>query len=337
MRYPNVKQSHIVPRGYLRSFAVDEQIAMRLVDASSSRLISLNDAGTRRRFYRRTRPDGTPIDDVEWSLAHIDDKAAPLLREIENRWPLDTDDKATLAEFFGFQLVRGPGWREWHTTQLGDSLERLRSEGVPALDIAPGTTDADRFVRHLESDLSEDTETMRRMLSLGPKGACVLGSMHWALIRFNRPVIATSDHPVVVWPRGFKTLRPTPMGLGLGLLETLEVRVPLSPRLVLLMTWLWDGDSPSVLTARKHHAGNINAFTVANADRQWFHFPDTTPPVRDGSFTPISLELLAGYGADEATHSPRREKTRALVMPTVGRDLATEFRMLTVSPATAAP
>ena len=147
VEYPSVKKSHIVPRGYLRNFAVDRQVAMRLVGESESRLVALRDAGTRPRFYRRTRPDGTPIDDVEWSLGHIEDKAAPLLREIEGQWPLSTENRATLAEFFGFQLVRGPGWRAWHTAQVDSSLEELRRKGVPALGIAGGSSDAEAVCR----------------------------------------------------------------------------------------------------------------------------------------------------------------------------------------------
>jgi hypothetical protein len=336
VEYPSVKKSHIVPRGYLRNFAVDRQVAMRLVGESESRLVALRDAGTRPRFYRRTRPDGTPIDDVEWSLGHIEDKAAPLLREIEGQWPLSTENKATLAEFFGFQLVRGPGWRAWHTAQVDNSLEELRRKGVPALGIAGGSSDAERFVDELRGDLSEDTETLKRMLSQGPKGACVLGSMHWSLVRFDRPLIATSDHPVVVWPRHCRSMRAASTGLRQGILETLEVRVPVSPRLVLLMTWLWDEDSPSILRGRKHHAPNVNTLTVANADRQWFHLPETSPPLLDVSFLPISRDLLPAYRADHAAHFPRREETRALAEPTIGQELATRYRMLTVSRPTAA-
>ncbi len=73
MRYPEVKRSqHVVPRGYLVNFAEEEMLVMHLVGAPKTELVSIDDAAVRRRFYRRTRRDGTAIDDVEWSLSQLE-------------------------------------------------------------------------------------------------------------------------------------------------------------------------------------------------------------------------------------------------------------------------
>jgi len=73
MRYPEVKRSqHVVPRGYLVNFAEEEMLVMHLVGAPKTELVSIDDAAVRRRFYWRTRRDGTPIDDVEWSLSQLE-------------------------------------------------------------------------------------------------------------------------------------------------------------------------------------------------------------------------------------------------------------------------
>ncbi|MBA3371064.1 MAG: DUF4238 domain-containing protein, partial [Thermoleophilaceae bacterium] len=78
----------------------------------AEKVISTRDAAVRKRFYRRTRPDGTPIDDVEHSLGLIEDRAAPILREIEQRWPLSFEDKHILGEFFALQVLRSPRSRQ---------------------------------------------------------------------------------------------------------------------------------------------------------------------------------------------------------------------------------
>lgn len=48
--------------------------------------------------------------------------------------------------------------------------------------------------------LRASTQTLMGMLQLGAKVGCAVGSMCWTLIEFARPVLATCDHPVVVWP-----------------------------------------------------------------------------------------------------------------------------------------
>jgi uncharacterized protein DUF4238 len=112
MAYPKVERAHVVPRCYLKQFAEYDMIGMRLVGETTTRkVISIDDAAVRKQFYRRTRPDGTPIDDIEWSLSHIESAAAPLLQNLGDRWPLSFEAKAILAELFSVQLVRGTRWK----------------------------------------------------------------------------------------------------------------------------------------------------------------------------------------------------------------------------------
>jgi hypothetical protein len=44
------------------------------------------------------------------------------------------------------------------------------------------------------------TQRNLSMLVLSNRMTDVLASMHWTLIKFDQPVLALSDHPVVVWP-----------------------------------------------------------------------------------------------------------------------------------------
>lgn len=192
MLYPSVYRAHVVPQGYLRSFAIDGKIAVRKGGPTARVQVKpVEKAGTRPRFYQRTRPKtGEKISDIEWSLSHIEDKAAPVLREIDNLWPLDAERKGVLAEFFGYQLVRGARWVEWHERHVRERLAEYRK----LLSLTDDEFEATQ--QHLFSD----TYRLTKMLDLGIRVASILGCMHWSLVDFSAPLLATSDHPVDVWP-----------------------------------------------------------------------------------------------------------------------------------------
>jgi hypothetical protein len=97
-KYPNVKNAHIVPRTYLENFADDGKIGVVLVPEQRKLVQAVSNVGTRRRFYRRERPkDGTPIDDIEWSLAPGEDAATQILRSFAEKWPLSLRTKENSA------------------------------------------------------------------------------------------------------------------------------------------------------------------------------------------------------------------------------------------------
>src|SRR4051812_15793398 len=104
-RYPNVRKAHIVPVGYLKNWAINGKIARRKDGEPTSETKPVENVGWRKRAYERTRPSGTKIPDLEWSLSHIEDKAPAVLRAIDDLWPLDSYGKSVLAEFFGYQVV----------------------------------------------------------------------------------------------------------------------------------------------------------------------------------------------------------------------------------------
>lgn len=274
--YPNVKNAHIVPATYLRNWAIDGKIAVWLVP-EGKRIDDqpVENVGTRRRFYRRKRPDGSDIDDIEWSLSEMEANAAPLLRSFATDWPLCGDDKLKLAVLFAFQLLRGPRWKEAYKARTLGFLDEY--DAVNPTDLPPAE------LEEYNAELAGDSHRLLQMMSTGITATGVFASMHWTVIEFERPLIATSDHPLVLWP-GVESRSPVTTEITLlGVLECVEVRLPLSPTHGLLMTWSdHPDDDHAKAKGTSDHAANFNAFTVASAERQWFHRQEGCPAAPAG-------------------------------------------------------
>ncbi len=340
MDYKVVRRSHVVPRGYLRGFAVGESIAMRLVGESTSRVIPVSKAAVLKDFYLRHRPDGTPIHDIEWSLEHIDKAVPPIFREISQRWPLTLPDKAIVAEFIAMQMLRGPRWRTWHTDFVSDYIASAGLSGAYEGKQPDGMT-VEEALAEVERQLTSDTATLAKMLELSRKVAQIIGSMHWTLVGFDRAWLATSDHPVATWPVGLASRRSKKSDNFVegGLTNTLEVRFPVSSHHAILLTWLdLPDDEAPIANGTKDIAANLNAFTVADAEHQWFHVPGVTPPRASGQLLPVAPYLLPASRADLVRESVRRNETNRRIQLKVGEtDARSEFEVLTIHSPCEAP
>jgi hypothetical protein len=327
MTYSNVKNAHIVPQTYLANWAVEEKIAVWLVP-ESKRLHDqrTENVGTRRRFYERTRPQtGEKINDVEDSLSRGEAAATPLLRSFAERWPLSTQEKTQLAELFAYQLLRGPRWKaEYEERTRGLIREYDRTHRV---DRTAPETDEQR------DELLSDSHRLVMMFSTALITTSAFASMHWTLVEFATPLVATSDHPVVLWPAAESRAPQAVEVTSAGLMECIETRLPLSPRHAVLMTWADKPDEEdAVVPGTRDAAANLNAFTVATADRQWFHRPGRIPPRASGLLMPLSTQFMSGYTPIRAATSLRRRRASEIVRAKVGRDLADrEVEVVTMS------
>src|SRR5215211_1266941 len=323
--YDPVPHSHVVPTGYLRAWARGNRIAMRRVGLSDSRSIGIRDAGVRKNFYRRERPDsGTAIYDVEWSLGQAETAALSLVSNLSARWPLNLDDKGKIGQFFALQHLRGVAFRQWHGDHVASVLDEIRANPEAALKPHPGRTTTDG-IEELTVTMTSDTYRLTKMLKLVRCVGIVFTSMHWSLVEFHRGRLATSDHPVVVWPLGGGTSRkPSANDLQAGVTESLEVFMPAGPTHLLLMTWRDQKSIGTSVHGRGRHLATANAFVVANADTQWFHEPDIDPWIARGRRPPLGPELLAGYDLSEASGSHRRARAAELANAEARRDLSND-------------
>jgi hypothetical protein len=120
-------------------------------------------------------------------------------------------------------------------------------------------------------------------------------------------------------------------------METAEVRFPINPTHVLLLTWSLQPDLVDTLRGQFRHATDINRSTRAQADRHWFHRPGPrppllTPPTLDLSCEPISYDLVPGYSFEVAATSRRRAEADELMRQLIAANTTDLMRFVVVTP-----
>lgn len=307
MKYDQVENSHIVPAGYLRGFAEGNMIMRHKVATNRVYERSVRKVGTRKRMYSRHRPrDGSRIDDVEWALSQLENHVESV-RQADQRFPFSREDRSVIAEFAASQHVRSPKWalpnKETHEALMAE----IETNGLLPSDPIVNEVTKPGLKRNA-ARLGTDTALLATMQRWIYVTKTVFYAMHWTLVRFARPVLITSDHPIVLWPATEEPRRPT-AGTGVGLLNTLEVRYPLTSHLCLLMTWRNEPDALEIVAGNREKAQNINGFTKAQAEDEWFYLPGTTPPMPDehSRLLPMSMLLYPHYGIDQVNRSRRRD------------------------------
>ena len=311
-RYEPVKKGHIVPRVYQRNFAVNEQVAVHVNGKTGPVVMSIRDAGTRARFYRRTRPkDGSEIDDIEASLSYLEEATSPVLTELIGGAPLTIERKGVLAQFFGIQMVRGPAFIEERRKVIKPLVDQLSASDLEPRALKEAHGDVHRVRQKVLDSFLSSTQQLTTMLTTGMRQGSVLGSMRWQLLRFADPVVAYSDHPVVVWPARTLTVTAAFDDPQLETLTAFEAAVPLTPHLAVLMTWSDQPDAEQPVVTKEALAGQLNAFVISQADQQWMHKIGTQPPIARGPFTPLASTVLPDYSLAHAQRSARRAAASA--------------------------
>jgi hypothetical protein len=296
---------------FQRSFAIDDQVRVHVVGREVPVLVSTADAGTRSTYYRRVRPTGERIDDIEASLAEVEDKARAPLTELIRGEPLTAERKGALAQFLGVQLMRGPAFFEQREELIVTLLSELQAEDLTTQGLAAVGGDVERARQRATEAYHDPTQRFMTMLTRSVKVATIFGHMRWHVLRFDGPVLAYSDHPIVLWPMKLAASRPFERQ-GMGPLSAVEVRVPLAPDVAIVMNWVDRSDEIGVRIDPRA-AGELNAFTVSQADRQWMHRPGTTPEVPQGEFRPLSRLLSPRYDVPGMLRSARRVRAQRFI------------------------
>lgn len=240
-------------------------------------------------------------------MTRLESAARQALMSVESNWPPEPNEKRVLAEFFALQAVRGIRWKSGYQS----FAQRFARGALPTRQSAAAA----------ESFFLTNSQWTTHMLATVPKYEQALLCMHWSMIEFSSALVATSDHPVVVWPWPGKSQAPEQAAANSfgGPLQAFEVRLPVSPTRVLLLCW---ADVPDEMFSRvkghRYHAQAINAFTIAQAVREWFHLPGAVPPRGSGRFVPLSPEFIRGYSTAAMDRSHRLQMAERLIEPMKG-------------------
>jgi hypothetical protein len=325
--YPTVNKAHIVPRMYQKAFAVKGNVSVHTEGNRNCVMRSTKTAGTRPAYYRRARPDGELIDDVEASLSVVEDKATDPLRDLIAGGPITVEGKGILAQFIAVQMLRGPAFFEQREQLLMPMIEELDAEHFTPEGLAAAGGDVEVARKRAMDRYLDPTRNLLSMLTRSAKLASVLGLMRWSVVRFDRPALAYSDHPVVMWPMYVESVQPLD-NQQFGPLSALEVRVPLAPHVALLADWVDRSDQHDISLAMSA-ASEFNAFTVAQADREWMHQPGDEPEIATGTLHPLVRLIEPAYDWAALLRSARRATAQQFLASVQGQEFVKVIQVLT--------
>jgi hypothetical protein len=255
--------------------------------------------------------------EVESLFGSVESDALGALRRLPGRWPLDVDSRAAIAQFIAIHMVRMPAFMA-SIRQLGEEATReIVNKESPR-----GRLDAQGLAL-IEGRLRSEDTHMNSLLRQVPRIASMLSSMRWSLVRFEDAALATCDQPVVLLPPAeVAYITPASSIPDYGAMNSMEVRFPLDPNLLLLLTWHEDADDTGCLSGTFAQACSVNAAVRAQRLEEIYFQPGTHPPFRsppllEERIFPISMELLPQYTPSAAIGSRRRRAAEQLLLKMV--------------------
>lgn len=295
-----VRRHHLVPQMVMKRFADDDGRLVMVGREPPHRVVksAVKTAAAEAGFYRIETDDvaeshraGHDPELVEDALAGVETVVAPLLDAlIDGRFP-SLEDRYRLSLFVALQW--GRGWR------LREDIDRVATllmrndlaatwtvpavrERLAGLGLPSGPEDAAAFA---DQAFGEDGPTLRldqahmvqQTLRFAVESVLPLVYFRaWRVVRFDRPVLLTSDAPVASWSPASRH------GLPVGIGNARETYMPLNRRTVLVVTGRSLDDRPDRLveTRRLARAARVNAVVAGGAHRWLFHHPDDSPMVR---------------------------------------------------------
>jgi hypothetical protein len=258
------KKIHIVTQAYLRAWTNDAG-HLTAVDRWGNRVTRAPAAvGYRQHWWSKTHP--TLNKTCEDICRPLENTIPRILRSLPASWPLDKRQRSLLGQFLALHIIRTPAWRDWYHSVIDQTLPRVTNG------LTPQATEEVIAVAH------SDTERARQGFNHIALLATILSSMHWTLLQFDEPVLATSDHPVCPAPllRPGETVRAAGMPRG-GWIETMEVWFPLSPYFALIACWAARPEPTIAIKGTWQHAVTINAVARDQADDHYMHHPERLP------------------------------------------------------------
>jgi hypothetical protein len=276
------RRHHVVNRAYLARFARDGMLK-RVPLVGKPHLISMNNATVERDFYSTTAP-GLEVDAYETTLSQIEGRAEEAFRWVvdEGVWPTP-EDRVAIAQWIAAQFLRTRAIRRT-TEDIQRSTNKLEV-GISTPDQIrermgfPDATDEEIEDLRARMLATVDTYEVDPQMHLSLMAESMEGfinltlSRPWAIVRWQRRALATSDTPVVLVGDPDS---PIP-GVGFG--SAGHVMVPLSRRVGLTLGSVGNRENypEGEVPGTTRSARLFNESTIGNARQVLFHHPDDDP------------------------------------------------------------
>jgi len=326
------KRHHTVPQFYLRGFADEQQIATVRLPGEVRFVQSVRKAASETNFYAvEGHVDGPDV--FEKLLSALEGEAAGVFEIIQGgRWPLEPEQRTTLAHFIALQAVRGPDHRR--------NMEHVVSQ-MTRLEIGAGGRAAvkDWMARNRGLDITDEQAGavweeatrpdgppirlspiahVRQMADLVDELLPYIASRPWTLVRFDKRSLITSDAPVGLVPHP-----DSERWEGVGFMTAWGITYPLTRKLGLLMS------DPMVFAdivpVEQVRAGQLdhaelgttamerffNNLTVDAASEWLYHHPEDERfvPADLPQPNPVTMRMMGGPAefSGEPLFRPRRD------------------------------
>jgi Protein of unknown function (DUF4238) len=279
------KGQHFIPRLHLQNFAGSQPRGqVWTYDAIAAKAWSAipEETAVQTHFYSAEKSDGTMDTRIEAFLSQVEGRAAPvyqaLLRGIV---PKNSQARLDFAQFLSLMYLRTPAMRRMAAEIRGRDVQirnyayasdhrafealTRRFEQERGAPIDPKVKEKVYKAMREPSgyEVIVPKEQTLHVLAASDKLIPILFKMKWCLVFAEHGFFVTSDNPLVLEVDP-KTRHPIYGDHGF-LNKTAEVTFPLSPKVVLLLSW--DEKAPEHCPFERPHVDFVNCVRAAHSDR----------------------------------------------------------------------
>jgi hypothetical protein len=310
------KRHHTVPQFYLRGFADEQQIGTVRLPGSARFVQSVRKAASETNFYAlEGHEDGSDV--VEKLLATIEGEAASVFETLlRGSWPLELEDRFTLAHFITLQAVTVPKHRRT-MEYMAAQIARLEIGFGGRAAVKPWFEQKGVWITEEQAELLWQQATrpegppikippvihVDQMVELADALLPYITGRPWSLVRFDRRSLITCDTPVGLVPR-----RDRAPWEGVGFMTAWGITYPLTRKFGLLlsdpmvtadMVPVHDVRAGSLDTAQLGTTALerlFNRSTVNSASEWLYHHPQDERFVPDElpNPTPVTMSMSGG-------------------------------------------
>jgi len=284
----HAKSQHTIPRLHLQHFAGPKPPGqVWTYDALTGKFWSAipEETCVQTHFYSAERSDGTMDTGLEEHLAQVESRAAPVYEALlKRRLPSDRQARLDFAQFLALMHCRTTAMRQMAGEVHGRGAQilsyayasnpkafealtrRLEAERGKKIDPALKEKVRQAMLRPEGYEMEVPKESTFMALAASDKLTLIFNRMKWSIAAAEHGYFITSDNPLV---REIDPKTHHPINGDHGFLnKTAEVSFPLSPSLLLLMSW--DKNAKEFGVLPRERVETVNVIRAAHSDRYLF-------------------------------------------------------------------